>query len=97
VKILKYASETAQEKADLAHALALRGRYLMTRIPEALDLARSRLIERMGNTPEKRPPRYSKEQNSVLLPFLREITDERATLGYRRATLWSRLRFWLVE
>ena len=59
----------------------------MKRIAEALDVARFRLAERMGKPPEKRPPRYSKEQDSVSLPFLREITDERATLGYRRATV----------
>ena len=64
----------------------------MKRIAEALDVARSRLAERMGKTPEKRPPRYSKEQDSVLLPLLREITDERATLGYRRATVFLNRR-----
>ena len=61
----------------------------MERIAETLDVARSRLAERMGKTPEKRPPRYSKKQDWGLLPLLREITDERATLGYHRATVFN--------
>ena len=69
----------------------------MKRIAEALDVARSRLAERMGKTPEKRPPRYSKELDSVLLPLLREITDERATLGYRRATVFLNRRLAQME
>ena len=50
----------------------------MKRIAEALDVARFRLAERMGKPPEKRPPRYSKEQDSVSLPFLPEINYRRA-------------------
>ena len=80
------------KKTDFAYDLALQGRYPMERIAETLDVARSRLAERMGKTPEKRPPRYSKKQDSVLLPLLREITDERAILGYRRATVFLNRR-----
>ena len=56
----------------------------MKRIAEVFDVARSRLAERMGKHPAKRLPRYSKEQDSVSLPFLREITDERGNIsGYQ--------------
>ena len=50
-------------------------------IAAALDVARSRLAERIGKIPEKRPPPYSKELDSVLLPLLREITDEGGNIG----------------
>lgn len=64
----------------------------MKRIAETLEVARSRLAERVAQTPTKRPPRYSKDQDAILLPLLREITDKRVTLGYRRATTFLNRR-----
>ena len=64
----------------------------MKRIAETLEVARSRLAERVAQTPTKRPARYSKDQDAILLPLLREITDKRVTLGYRRATTFLNRR-----
>ena len=64
----------------------------MKRIAETLEVARSRLAERVVQTPTKRSARYSKNQDAILLPLLREITDKRVTLGYRRATTFLNRR-----
>ena len=56
----------------------------MKRVAEALEVSRSRLIERVGSKPRTRPPRYSKAEDEMLLPLIREIIDERPTYGYRR-------------
>jgi len=54
------------------------------RVAEAFDVARSQLSERLATGQRDRPPRYSKAQDEVLLPLIREIVDERLTYGYRR-------------
>jgi len=54
------------------------------RVAETLDVARSRLSERLVTGQRDRPIRYSKAQDEVLLPLIREIVDERLTYGYRR-------------
>jgi len=54
------------------------------RVAETLNVARSRLSERLVNGQRDRPIRYSKAQDEVLLPLIREIVDERLTYGYRR-------------
>ncbi|QJT10398.1 IS3 family transposase [Oceanidesulfovibrio marinus] len=85
VEILKEAIEIAREKkTDLAHAIALRGRYPMTRVADAMGVSRSRLVERVGAQPKVRPPRYSKAEDEALLPLIRDIIDDRLTYGYRR-------------
>ena len=65
----------------------------MKRIAEALNVARSRLAERLAGEPKRRSPRYSKAEDEKLLPLIREIVDARLTYGYRRvcALLNSRL------
>lgn len=69
----------------------------MKRIAEALDVARSRLAERIASVPRKRPLRYSKAQDEVLLPLIREIVDERLTYGYRRVCAMLNRRLVLME
>lgn len=56
----------------------------MKRVAEAFDVARSQLSERLATGPRNRPSRYSKAQDEVLLPLVREIIDGRLTYGYRR-------------
>lgn len=56
----------------------------MKRVAEAFDEARSQLSERLASGPRNRPPRYSKAQDEVLRPLIREIVDGRLTYGYRR-------------
>lgn len=56
----------------------------MKRVAEALDVARSQLSARLATGPRNRPSRYSKAQDEVLLPLIREIVDGRLTYGYRR-------------
>jgi len=95
VEILKEAIEIAREKKLISlHAVALRGRFPMKRIAEAFEVARSRLAQRVGEAPGRRPPRYSMADDAFLLPLVREIVDDRLTYGYRRvcAVLNRRLR-----
>lgn len=56
----------------------------MKRVAEALEVARSQLSERQANVQAKRPYRYSKAHDKILLPLIREIIDGRLTDGYRR-------------
>lgn len=60
-------------------------------LQEALEIARekklisrSRLAERVKDPARERPPRYSKAEDEVLLPLIRDIIDHRLTYGYRR-------------
>lgn len=56
----------------------------MTRIAQAMDISRSRLVERATAEPKARPPRYAKAEDEFLLPIIRDILDEKSTYGYRR-------------
>ena len=56
----------------------------MKRVAEALTVSRSRLAERVKEPAQGRPPRYSKAEDEVLLPLIRDIIDHRLTYGYRR-------------
>ena len=56
----------------------------MKRVAEALTVSRSRLAERVKDPARERPPRYSKAEDEVLLPLIRDIIDHRLTYGYRR-------------
>jgi len=58
----------------------------MSRVAETLEVARSRLAERASSAPKPRPTRYSKGEDNLLLPLIREIVDGRLTYGYRRVT-----------
>jgi len=49
------------------------------RVAEALDVARSQLPERLSTGPRDRPFSYSKAQDEVLRPLIREIVDGRLT------------------
>ncbi len=84
VEILQEAMEIAREKTALAHSGALGGRFPMKRVAEALMVSRSRLAERVKETAQGRPSRYSKAEDEVLLPLIRDIIDHRLTYGYRR-------------
>ena len=64
----------------------------MKRIAEAMDVSRSRLMERLGDTNAMRPRQYRKEQDEELLCLIREILDERKTLGYRRVLIYLNRR-----
>lgn len=64
----------------------------MKRIAEAMEVSRSRLMERIGDTKAMRPKRYRKEQDEELLCLIREILDERKTLGYRRILVYLNRR-----
>jgi len=55
-------------------------------LKEAIKVARSRLAERASCAPKARPARYSKEEDDLLLPLIRQIVDGRLTYGYRRVT-----------
>lgn len=64
----------------------------MKRIADTLEVSRSRLSERLAQPPRQRPARYSKAEDEILLPLIRQIADERQTYGYRRVcTLLNRL------
>lgn len=67
----------------------------MKRVAEAFDVARSQLSQRLATSQKNRPSRYSKAQDEVLLPLIREIVDARLTYGYRR--VWAMLNRRLVE
>lgn len=94
VEILLEALEIAREKTDLAHSVALGGRFPMKRVAEALTVSRSRLAERVKDPARGRPPRYSKAEDEALLPLIRDIIDHRLSYGYRRvcAVLNRRLK-----
>lgn len=64
----------------------------MKRIAEAMDVSRSRLMERLSDTNAMRPRQYRKEQDEDLLCLIREILDERKTLGYRRVLIYLNRR-----
>lgn len=66
----------------------------MKRVAEALTVSRSRLAERVKGPAQGRSPRYSKAEDEVLLPLIRDIIDHRLTYGYRRvcAVLNRRLK-----
>jgi len=57
----------------------------MSRIADALEVARSNLIER-GTKPDRPRGPYRKPQDEALLPAIRQVVDARPTYGYRRIT-----------
>lgn len=57
----------------------------MTTVASTLGVARSNLIERQAHTCKPRG-RYRKDEDSRLLPLIRQLVDERPSYGYRRIT-----------
>ncbi len=55
----------------------------MKRVAEALTVSRFRLAERLKEPAQGRPPRYSKAEDEVLLPLIRDIINH-LTYGDRR-------------
>lgn len=64
----------------------------MKRIAEAMDVSRSRLMERNSGSEVMRQRRYRKKQDEDLLRLISEILDERKTLGYRRVLVFLNRR-----
>jgi len=65
----------------------------MKAVARALDVARSNLSDRARGRHEGRPIQYSKAEDELLLPSIREICDRRGSYGYRRTTaILGRLR-----
>ncbi len=61
----------------------------MRQISRVLEVARSNLTEqmvRLDSEPEAVVRRYTKADDTWILPMIRKITDERPTYGYRRIT-----------
>ena len=56
----------------------------MKSIAESLDVARSNIVEQASKGSVPRPRRYSKAEDTTLLPLMLEIMGERQTYGYRR-------------
>jgi len=54
------------------------------RVAEAFAVSRSQLSDRLATGPRSRPFHYSKAQDEVPLPLIRELVDGRLTYGYRR-------------
>lgn len=54
----------------------------MKRVAETMTVSRSRLMEQVKQPAQGRPPRYSKAEDEVLLPLIRDIIDHRQTYGY---------------
>ena len=57
-----------------------------------MDVSRSRLMGRLSDMNAMRPRQYRKEQDEELLCLIREILDERKTLGYRRVLIYLNRR-----
>ena len=58
----------------------------MKPVADAMEISRSNLTEQIKAAKPARPVKYSKPEDDVLLPMIRNITDERASYGYRRVT-----------
>jgi putative transposase len=61
-------------------------------IVRALGVARSNIMDKFKRM-KKRITRYKPGEDEMLLPYIREIADQRASYGYRRITtlLYDRL------
>ncbi|MGE4298370.1 MAG: hypothetical protein AB7E47_10110 [Desulfovibrionaceae bacterium] len=75
VEILQEALEIARKKTALAHSVVMGERFPMKRVAEALTVSRSRLAERLKEPAQGSPPHFSKADDEVLLPLIREIID----------------------
>ena len=58
----------------------------MSRLCRVLDVSRSNLYVQLKERNQDMPKKIEKEKDPMLLSFIREITDERPTYGYRRVT-----------
>ena len=58
----------------------------MSGVCHALDVSRSNLHVRLKEENQEITKKIEKEKDPMLLSFIREITDERPTYGYRRVT-----------
>ena len=85
VEILKAGACLSREK-KLAQSLYRAGSYSMSGVCHALDVSRSNLHVRLKEENQEMPKKIEKEKDPMLLSFIREITDERPTYGYRRVT-----------
>jgi hypothetical protein len=85
VEILKTGACLSREK-KLAQSLYRAGSYPMSRVCRALDVSRSNLHVRLKEENQEMPKKIEKEKDPMLLSFIRKITDERPTYGYRRVT-----------
>jgi putative transposase len=54
-------------------------------ISRALQIARSNIIEKF-RAMRKRIKRYNQQEDEALLPYIRELVDQRGSYGYRRIT-----------
>jgi putative transposase len=68
---------------SVAHALVQKGRFPVKAISNTRDVSRSNLYDVQG----KKRGSYRKEEDDVLLPLIKEITDARETSGYPRVTV----------
>lgn len=65
----------------------------MKAVAQAMGVARSNLWDRAHGRHQGRPIQYSKDEDAILLPSIREICDRRGSYGYRRtAAILARLR-----
>lgn len=58
----------------------------MRQVARVLDVSRSNLTQQIGTDERPNRIRYSKADDTWILPIIQEITDKRPTYGYRRVT-----------
>lgn len=58
----------------------------MRQIARVMEVSRSNLHKQTHSTEKPRYPRYSKSDDSWILPIIQNIADARPTYGYRRVT-----------
>jgi putative transposase len=76
----------------MASAVAVQGRFPMSRVAEVLEVSRSQLHARTSGVSRPRGS-YRKADDAELLPAIRRLVDDRPTYGYRRiAVLLNRER-----
>jgi transposase len=82
-EILKEAVSVAHEKTDLAVAVLARRGFPVKAVAETLEVSRLNLVLRRNGRGKERKA-YVKADDTLLLPAIRAIVDERPTYGYRR-------------
>ena len=74
------------KKTHIATTIARIGRHGLRAIARALTVARSNIMEKLKEM-KKRIARYNQKEDDALLPYIREVADQRGSYGYRRITI----------
>ncbi|WP_148339230.1 IS3 family transposase [Aquicella siphonis] len=86
IEILREAVKIGREKKlNLTATIARIGRFGLRAIARALQVARSNIMEKLKKM-KKHITRYNPQEDEALLPYIREIADQRGSYGYRRIT-----------